>query len=77
MFHKILIAYDGSEPARHAFNLALDLAEKYNAPIRVLAVARPPEFGDEVETQALLENSRKHYHRLLKLLKQSTRVLSH
>ncbi len=71
MFQKILVAYDGSDPARHAFNLALDLASKYGAKVRVLAVARPPEFGEEVETEAVLEKSRQHYHHVLNSLKQS------
>ena len=70
MFQKILVAYDGSDPAGHAFNLALDLAGKYGAKVRVLAVARPPEFGEEVETEAVLEKSRKHYHHVLKPLKE-------
>lgn len=69
MFQKILVAYDGSAPAEQAFNLALDLAGKYGAALRVLAVARPPEFGEEVETEAILNNSRKHLHHVLKPLK--------
>lgn len=70
MFEKILVAYDGSEAAGHAFNLALDLAGKYGAVLRVVAVVRPPEFGNEVETEAVLENSRKHYLHVLKPLKE-------
>jgi len=50
MFHKILLAYDGSDPAGHAFKLALDLSVKYGADLRLLSVARPPEFGEEVES---------------------------
>lgn len=70
MFQKILVAYDGSDPAGHAFDLALDLAGKYGAALRVLAVARPPEFGEEVETEAMLNNSRQHLHHALKSLKE-------
>ncbi len=69
MFDKILIAYDGSDAAGKAFDLALDLAAKYGAELKVLAVARPPEFGDEVETEAVVENSRKHYQHVLKPLR--------
>jgi nucleotide-binding universal stress UspA family protein len=72
MFHKILVAYDGSDPAAHAFDLALDLAAKYGAKVRVIAVARLPEFGEEVETEAILENSRQHYHDALKPLRERT-----
>lgn len=69
MFDKILVAFDGSDAAGKAFDLALDLAGKYGAELKVLAVARPPEFGDEVETEAVLENSRRHYQHILKPLK--------
>lgn len=75
MFKKILVAYDGSDPARQAFDLALDLAGKYGAGLRALAVARPPEFGDEVEVEAMLENSLAHLHKALKPLKDRTAVL--
>ena len=69
MFQKILVGYDGSEPARKAFAQALDLAGKSAAQVRVVSIARPPEFGEEVETEAVLENSRKHYHHVHKPLK--------
>ena len=75
MFQKILVAYDGSDPAEQAFNLALDLAGKYGAALRVLAVARPPEFGDEVETEVVLENSRHHYQVQMRHLKDRTTKL--
>jgi nucleotide-binding universal stress UspA family protein len=64
----ILVAYDGSAAAAKAFSLALELAEKYGAELRVLAVARPPEFGSEVETEAVIENSKQHYHKILRPL---------
>ena len=69
MFTRILIATDGSDPAAHAFKVALDLAEKYGAALRLISVVRPPEFGEEVESEAVIENSRKHYHHILKPLK--------
>jgi nucleotide-binding universal stress UspA family protein len=69
MMNKILLAYDGSEPASKAFELALDLAVKYGAALYVLAVARPPEFAEEVDALAILENSRRHYHDVLRPLK--------
>ena len=37
-----LLAHDGSAAASRAFELALDLAVKYGAVLRVLAVARSP-----------------------------------
>jgi len=65
----ILIAYDGSDSARRAFDQAVDLAKRYAAQLTVLAVSRPPEFGSEVETEAVMENSLQHYRDLLEPLK--------
>jgi len=70
MFKKILVAFDGSAPAVKAFDLAMDLAGKYAAALSVLAVARPPEFGEEVETEAVVANSRKHLQHALKPLRE-------
>lgn len=69
MMRKILLGYDGSTAAKDAFEFALDLAQKYGAELHVLAVSRPPEFGTEVETEAVIENSRKHYLDVLQPLK--------
>jgi nucleotide-binding universal stress UspA family protein len=65
MITRILLAYDGSEPANHAFTFAVDLAKKHQASLTALAVARPPEIGSDVETEAIVENSQRHYRRLL------------
>ena len=69
MISKLLIAYDGSDSAKAAFNFALALAEKFGAELHILAVASAPEFGAEVETEAIIENSRRHYTNLLQPLK--------
>jgi len=76
MIQKLLIAYDGSDSAKAAFNLAIELAEKFGAELHVLAVARPPEFGSEVETEAILENSRRHYTHLLQPLRSQAAGLT-
>lgn len=76
MTKKILIAYDGSNPSKVAFDFALDLANKYGAELHVLAVARAPEFGAEVETEAIIENSRRHYTEVLQPLKSMTAGLT-
>lgn len=65
MIEKILLAYDGSEPARKALDAALDLARKYQAELYVLTVAQPPDFGEDVETEAIIENSRGYHERIL------------
>lgn len=72
MINRILVAYDGSDPAKKAYDSALDLAQKYQAEVWVLTVARPPDFAEDVETEAILEGSRKHHHRLLAQLKQQS-----
>jgi len=61
MFQRILVAYDGSAPARKAYEVSLDLAKKYQAEVHVLAVARPPDFAEDVETEAALESAREHF----------------
>lgn len=69
MIRKLLVAYDGSKAARAAFDFGVDMASKYAAEIHVLAVARPPEFGNEEETEAVIEQSRGHCEKLLEALK--------
>lgn len=63
MIRKILVAFDGSEPAQKAYDMALDLGMKYASEIHVLAVARPPEFAEEVETEAAVESAREHFEK--------------
>jgi nucleotide-binding universal stress UspA family protein len=65
MIRKILLGYDGSASATDAFSFALDLAQRYQAELHVIAVSRPPEFAEDVETEAILENSRRHYEEVL------------
>ncbi|MGA2792401.1 MAG: universal stress protein [Roseiarcus sp.] len=71
---RILVGYDGSASAEKAFSLGLDLAEKYAAEVHVLAVARPPEFGGDVETEAEIENLEQRCLEILKPL-QATAAL--
>lgn len=65
MIKRILVATDGSEAAGKAYTFAVDMAKKYDAELYVLAVARPPDFGEDVETEAIIENSKKHYQKVL------------
>jgi nucleotide-binding universal stress UspA family protein len=69
MYRKILLGYDGSDASKKAFDAACDLALRDNAELWVLSVARPPEIGNEVETEAVIENSRRYHQRLLAELK--------
>jgi nucleotide-binding universal stress UspA family protein len=61
MFHSILIAFDGSEPSSTAFDYALDLAQRYQATLTLLSVARPPEPASDAEAEAMLENAQEHF----------------
>lgn len=69
MIQRVLLGYDGSASADHAYRFAADLAKRFGAQLHVLAVARPPEFGDDVETRAAIDHSRHHYDRVLAALK--------
>lgn len=46
MFQEILIAWDGSRPSVRAFDLALDLARRYEADIVAASVAHSPAHAE-------------------------------
>jgi len=69
MYKKILVGYDGSEGGKKAFAAALELAATQGAELYVLTVCRPPEIGSDVETEAVIENSRRYHLDLLAELK--------
>ena len=71
MYRRILVGYDGSAAGRKAFDTALELAAKHGAELYVVSVARPSEVGDDVETEAVIEHSRRYHRRLLAELKTS------
>ena len=64
MIARILVAHDGSATADKAFRLALDLAGKYGAELHVVSVVRLPEFGEDIETAAMIDAGRQHYDKL-------------
>jgi nucleotide-binding universal stress UspA family protein len=70
MYRRILVGYDGSKAGRKAFDSALALAQRDAAELHVLAVARPPEIGDDVESEAIIENSRDYHGTLLEPLRR-------
>ena len=72
MYRRIVVGYDGSEAGRKAFATALQLASRDRAELHVLSVARPPEVGDDVETEAVIENSLRHHRALLDELRAET-----
>lgn len=62
----ILIAYDASDAAANALEFAVELAHAFDSALHVLAVVRPPEFGGMVETEAVIEQSRRHFQNVLR-----------
>ena len=74
MYRKILVGYDGSEAGRKAFDTALELAAKDGAELYVLSVARLPDVADDVETEAVIENSRNYHRHMLAELKSAVAV---
>ena len=54
MLQQILVAWDGSRPARRAYEFALDLARRYDAELTVISVANSPAHaeteGDRAES---------------------------
>jgi len=86
MFKRILIAYDGSKPANKAFHTALDLAEKYQATLQVLALVRPPdlvadfetvlsavnpwEYAESIEMETMLKRAQERYLQQFVLLRE-------
>lgn len=65
MYRRILIAYDGSDYSKKAFERALHLASLNKAELYVLSVVRTLEIADDVETEAVIENSREYHKKLL------------
>jgi nucleotide-binding universal stress UspA family protein len=66
MIRNILVGYDGSAAAAQALTFAAGLARAFGSSLHVLAVIRPPEFGGMVETEAVIEQSRKHQQNALR-----------
>jgi nucleotide-binding universal stress UspA family protein len=54
---------------------AADLAMHFDADLHLLAVARPPEFGDDVETEAVIEQAQERLGALLAPLPRRLRTL--
>ena len=48
-------------PAQKAFEQCLDMAKCFGAELSIVSVVRPPEFAEDVETKAILENAHSHF----------------
>lgn len=65
MITRLLLGYDGSASAERALGFALETAHRYGAQLHVLAVARPPDLGTEIEVEPVIERELKHYESVL------------
>lgn len=70
MIKKILVAYDGSAQSEKAFDFALDIAQKYSAPISAVSVVRPPEPLVAEEARAILDSAAEYYRTKFRSLKE-------
>jgi len=63
MTKHLLVAFDASPSAQKALEFALELAPLVHADLYVLAVVRPPEPADDVETEAVIENATEYFEK--------------
>ncbi len=64
MFKKILVGYDGSENAKRALMVALDLAKKYGSELTAASVAHVPDYaGTRDEVNGVIEDARRFFEK--------------
>jgi nucleotide-binding universal stress UspA family protein len=73
MYRKILVGYDGSAQGKKAFDTALNLAARDGAELHVLSVVRTLDVADDVETEAVIENSMKYHREMMEPLMREVR----
>ncbi len=61
MLRTILVAFDGSDQSRKAFDLGLEIAGKFNAKLQVIGVIHLPEPAISVEVDALLDRGKTQF----------------
>lgn len=61
MFQQILIAWDGSRPARRAFDNALDMARRYEAELVAISVAYSPAHAETDSDRAESVDAARQY----------------
>ena len=61
MLRTILVAFDGSDQSRRAFDFALEVAAKFGAKMVVVGVIRLPEPAVSVEIDAMLDRGKTHF----------------
>jgi nucleotide-binding universal stress UspA family protein len=63
MFQRILIAWDGSELALRAFDVAIDLTRRYEAEIVAVSVANSPTHAETAADREESEDAARRYLR--------------
>jgi nucleotide-binding universal stress UspA family protein len=61
MLKTILVAFDGSEQSRKAFDLGLEVAAEFDAKLLVVGIVRLPEPAISIEVDAMLDRGREHF----------------
>jgi nucleotide-binding universal stress UspA family protein len=61
MLKTVLVAFDGSEQSRKAFEFGLDVAAKFSARLVVVGVIRLPEPAVEAEVEGMLDRGKEHF----------------
>lgn len=70
MTARIVVGFDGSEESRLAARWAANYARTQDGRIDLVAVARPPDVGADVETEAFVERARQHYEQALAAMRE-------
>jgi nucleotide-binding universal stress UspA family protein len=61
MFQRIMLAWDGSEAARDAFEAAVDIARRYEAELVAVSIAYSPEHAETTaDRQESVDGARRH-----------------
>lgn len=70
-FHRILVAYDGSEQSERALETALAFTSASDAEVEILSVIRPPEPSNQPTAQKAIDDARKHFERALRRISEA------
>jgi len=61
MFRRVLLAWDGSEPALRALDLAVDVARRYEAEVVAVSVAHSPAHAETEGDRKESVEAARHY----------------
>jgi nucleotide-binding universal stress UspA family protein len=61
MFQRILLAWDGSEVALRAFDVAIDLTRRYDGELQIVSVANSPAHAETTADRVNSEGAARRY----------------